>query len=147
VLGVKHLPARFGAEPVIRFERMAAEELGVPGGGRAALRAGGQRAQQAGAGRGYLQTNGTLYQVTEQEFEHENGFGGRLWDLQKPSGTTYRPVNDRDGDLSCDCPDAVDRHHELCCKHVVRLGEAYRRLEERACEEAAAVEYAGEAPF
>src|SRR5262249_37452930 len=80
-------------------------------------------------GRGYLRINDTLYQVTEQESEYESGWGGRLWDLEKPDGTTYRLVIDRDDTLTCDCPDAVYREHEHTCKHGLCVREAYLALE------------------
>jgi hypothetical protein len=82
-----------------------------------------------------------MYQVTEHQFEHENGYGGRLWDLMKPDGTTYRIVLDRDDELTCDCPDAVYRGHEHCCKHCTAVREAYQWLEAQEAREAAAAEY------
>jgi hypothetical protein len=57
---------------------------------------------------GYLAINGTAYQVSEQQFDHD-GYADRLWDLRKSDGTTYRLCRDRDQDLTCDCPDATYR--------------------------------------
>jgi hypothetical protein len=75
-------------------------------------------------GRGFLRLNDAVYRVSEQQFEYENGMGGRLWDLRKPDGTTYRITLNADGDLACDCPDAIYRGREHCCKHVRGLRAA-----------------------
>jgi hypothetical protein len=88
-----------------------------------------------------------MYQVDEHDFEHESGWGGRLWDLTKADGTTYRVVLDREDVLTCDCPDAVYRNREHCCKHAVCLRAAYEWLEGQQRREAAAAEYADEPPF
>jgi hypothetical protein len=106
--------------------------------------------QRPRAGRGYLQINSVMYQVDEHEFEHESGWDGRLWDLTKADGTTYRVVLDREDVLTCDCPDATYRpHREHCCKHCTALREAYQWLEDQQARETAAAEYpAGvEPPF
>jgi hypothetical protein len=101
--------------------------------------------QEPRNGRGYLRIGGTLYQVTEQEFEHESGWGGWLADLMKPDGTTYRIVLDRDGDLTCDCPDAVYRDREHCCKHARAVREAFDALDRTAVPQGDT--YHGEPPF
>jgi hypothetical protein len=77
-------------------------------------------------GRGYLSINGTIYQTTEIGFTFDNGQGGRLWDLTKADGTTYRLCADHDADLTCDCPDATYR--ERTCKHVLALQAGFNEL-------------------
>ena len=81
------------------------------------------------SGPGLLEINGTLYLVTEQQFEHENAVGGRLWDLKKADGITYRLALNADADLACDCPHAVYRHAETTCKHVRGLMPALEELD------------------
>jgi hypothetical protein len=76
---------------------------------------------------GYLAINGAAYQVREQQFEYETGMAGRLWDLRKPDGTTYRLTLNHDGDLACDCPDATYRGR--ACKHVHAVQAAYEQLD------------------
>lgn len=77
-------------------------------------------------GRGYLVIAQTTYQVTEQQFEFHNGMGGRLWDLMKSDGTTYRITLNHDDDLVCDCPDSTYRNHT--CKHALALQAAFNEL-------------------
>jgi hypothetical protein len=86
-----------------------------------------------------------MYMVSEFQAEHEGGWGFAFWDLMKPDGTTYRIVCDRDGNLSCDCPDATYR--ERTCKHATALREAYQWLEDQQRREAAAAAYTGDPPF
>ncbi len=79
------------------------------------------------AGAGYLEINGTLYHVAEQQFEYDRGMAGRLWDVRKPDGTTYRVCENAEGELACDCPDATFRTRR--CKHATAVREAYAALE------------------
>jgi hypothetical protein len=78
-------------------------------------------------GRGYLEINETVYQLTEVQFEYENGMAGRLWQVAKSDGTVYQLTSDRDGELSCDCPDATYR--QRACKHVAALVAALAELD------------------
>jgi hypothetical protein len=78
-------------------------------------------------GRGYLVVNGKTYQTTEVQFEHENGTGGRLWDLMLPDGKSCRVCQNADGDLGCDCEDSVYRQRR--CKHSQAVEAAFADLD------------------
>jgi hypothetical protein len=61
-----------------------------------------------------------------------DGHAGRLWDLTKSDGTVYRLTLDADGDLDCDCPDAVYRGSRIpgqVCKYGQALTAAYSDLD------------------
>jgi hypothetical protein len=77
---------------------------------------------------GFLRINDTLYRVSEQQFTYDNGLAGRLWDLTKSDGTNYRLTETAEGELACDCQDALYRQHEHTCKHCTSLRAAYLKL-------------------
>jgi hypothetical protein len=81
-------------------------------------------------GQGFLAIAGTTYMTRETQFEHDNGMGGRLWELRKADGTAYTLTVNADAELACDCPDATYRHRE--CKHVTSLKAALAELDRRA---------------
>ncbi len=83
-------------------------------------------------GQAFLALAGTAYLVAEAQFDHSNGQGGRLWELRKADGTTYRLAVDVEGELACDCPDALYRHREHTCKHATCLRAALADLDRRA---------------
>jgi YD repeat-containing protein len=94
---------------------------------------------------GYLDIRGTIYRVSEQQFEYDSGLAGRLWDVRKPDGTTYRVTLDADGALACDCPDATYRERE--CKHCRHVRDAYAELARVAALDAFLTPAPIDAPF
>jgi hypothetical protein len=78
-------------------------------------------------GQGFLLIGVTLYLVTDEVFEYENGMAGRLFKLRKSDGTTYQLTLTADAFLGCDCPDATYR--ERSCKHCIAVAEAFRDLD------------------
>jgi hypothetical protein len=81
-------------------------------------------------GQGFLLIGETLYCVTDEAFEYENGMGGRLWRLKKSDGTVYQLTMDAEGDLQCDCPDATYR--QRTCRHCIAIREAFAALDSSA---------------
>jgi hypothetical protein len=44
--------------------------------------------------------------------------------LKKVTGEEWQLSPNADGELLCDCPDAVYRQHETTCKHAVAMKDA-----------------------
>ena len=85
-----------------------------------------------GTAPGFLLIGETLYRVSDEAFEYDNGRAGRLVKLSKSDGTTYQLTLDADDDLQCDCPDQTyrgGRDPEHRCKHAVAVQEAFAELE------------------
>jgi hypothetical protein len=96
---------------------------------------------------GYLDIRGTIYRGREQQFEYENGMAGRLWDVRKPDGTTYRLTLNAEGELACDCPDATYRRDGHGCKHCTSIQAAYAELDRLAALDAFLTPASIDAPF
>lgn len=83
------------------------------------------------AGIGLLAIRGTAYRLLEVEWDEPNGVRRVLFKLRKMDGTEYQLTPDTDGQLRCDCADAIFRNREHCCKHVQAVNAAYAELDRR----------------
>lgn len=102
---------------------------------------------------GFLEIEGDVYQVVEINFNDDTGAGCRLWRLNNGKNE-WQVTMDRQGDLACDCPDAVFGKRECGCKHARAIVAAYEYLETmRRIENAIETElanddaYGPESPF
>ena len=81
-------------------------------------------------GWGVLQIGTTVYVVHECHFDDDNCRRCFCVRLRKhDSEVEYQLCLNRDGDLACDCPDAIYRQRETECKHVHAVRDAYAQLD------------------
>src|SRR5262245_55176841 len=82
------------------------------------------------AGWGMLQIGERTYAVHESHFDDDNGrqcFCVRL--KRQGAELECQLCQNRDGDLACDCPNAIYRQRETSCKHVHAVRDAYAQLD------------------
>jgi hypothetical protein len=77
-------------------------------------------------GWGLLTIRDTLYRVQEVPYEESDGTPRMIVKLARAGAECeYQLSPNADGDLCCDCPDAIYRDHARCCKHVLAVTAAY----------------------